>query len=930
MPPKRKRVEIVDENEGQKKKQKIISSNSNLYQTQIIPKNTKNNDKSTELSWSTDMPPEILFRIFSVTKFKPQDLRRAGQVCWSWNACLKDEAFGWVPFSSIHITIIWDDANKNCPALDPFSQTYCQHYSGPKPVGLKIITTPTYTYVRGYNCWGPEMVQLQDADGKNCAIATAGGSALQLLRELNNEIYDYHLKKNSTIANPYHYGIAPGTTNTQYDVKVSINFARLENKIRRKEDFPMDLLTYEILLSAKVLKDCPAFQHQYLPNLFDPAETFTPTVLPVITEQPKEIVNVTLHQYQIDAINWMVNIEKECHKGFSVSPLIPSASGNIFLNCTPSGRHLVLLEDTPKYNLTYKPKGGVIADEMGLGKTVEVIGLMLANSKPENSTKRDTSPYFESKATLVMCPNQLVHQWNAEIEKYSEKKLTVIQLTTIVQVKKYSYQEIMDADVVLVTHNLLRNNNYLTFADNWESKLQKYKDKQPSAVSGIILNHFHWYRIIIDEGHEIIDEERIRKDLCSMKRDFNWYMTGTPFPTLRSLEHAREFLDMAVPRGDNEIAQLFGGAFYCHIFQRSKTEVYVESALNDIMVNNLVWRNTKKSVKKEYQMVKTKHKLVLLSFSPTEQAVYDDFTAEKHYYATKTDPRRLLCTKLESEWGNTLSEIREHWMDKKKSRIAEKTVIVKELEKGFNNEALKDMHHSTRRAITNRFERERANVQKIIDSDKVLLKAYKAIDPPKKLKVNSFEWLLEQYGTKTANLIQFLRKLFEKDETARAIVFSQFPDYLRTLQRVLEDNDIPTSSVKGNVHKKSKELGKFKADDSAVKVVLLSLTKVASGMNLIEASHVIIMDPHSGTREEAEAYETQAVGRAYRQGQTKDVTVIRFIIKDSVEHKIYITNCANAREEKVTLTNTPSKMLVRSNSFGVLLANSQELCKSQD
>jgi hypothetical protein len=70
---------------------------------------------------------------------------------------------------------------------------------------------------------------------------------------------------------------------------------------------------------------------------------------------------------------------------------------------------------------------------------------MLANSKPESSTKRDTSPYFESKATLVMCPNQLVHQWNAEIEKYSEKKLTVIQLTTIVQVKKYSYQEIMDA-----------------------------------------------------------------------------------------------------------------------------------------------------------------------------------------------------------------------------------------------------------------------------------------------------------------------------------------------------------------------------------------------------------------------------------------------------------------------------------------------------
>lgn len=126
-------------------------------------------------------------------------------------------------------------------------------------------------------------------------------------------------------------------------------------------------------------------------------------------------------------------------------------------------------------------------------------------------------------------------------------------------------------------------------------------------------------------------------------------------------------------------------------------------------------------------MVKTKRKLVLLSLSPTEQAVYDDLTAEKYYHSIKTDPRRLLCTKLEAEWGNTLSEVKAYWIDKKKSRIADKKALVKELEKGFNNEALKDMHHSTRRAIANRFEREKATVQRVIDSDEKLLKAYKAI-----------------------------------------------------------------------------------------------------------------------------------------------------------------------------------------------------------
>ena len=81
-----------------------------------------------------------------------------------------------------------------------------------------------------------------------------------------------------------------------------------------------------------------------------------------------------------------------------------------------------------------------------------VIGLILSNPKPEDWNKRDVSPYFASKATVVMCPNQLVHQWQSEIENYSEKKMNIIQLTTIIQVKKYSYQDIMDAG----TSNIFR------------------------------------------------------------------------------------------------------------------------------------------------------------------------------------------------------------------------------------------------------------------------------------------------------------------------------------------------------------------------------------------------------------------------------------------------------------------------------------------
>jgi superfamily II DNA or RNA helicase len=44
----------------------------------------------------------------------------------------------------------------------------------------------------------------------------------------------------------------------------------------------------------------------------------------------------------------------------------------------------------------------------------------------------------------------------------------------------------------------------------------------------------------------------------------------------------------------------------------------------------------------------------------------------------------------------------------------------------------------------------------------------------------------------------------------------------------------------------------------------------------------------SGSKTEVQAYESQAIGRAHRQGQKGEVTVVRLIIKNSVEHEMYL------------------------------------------
>ena len=80
----------------------------------------------------------------------------------------------------------------------------------------------------------------------------------------------------------------------------------------------------------------------------------------------------------------------------------------------------------------------------------------------------------------------------------------------------------------------------------------------------------------------------------------------------------------------------------------------------------------------------------------------------------------------------------------------------------------------------------------------------------------------------------------------------------------------------------SKQLKRFKSGEE--KVILLSADRANSGTNLIEASHVILLDTHLiENAVERETVEKQAIGRAVRLGQKKNVKILRFIMKNTIE-----------------------------------------------
>lgn len=102
-----------------------------------------------------------------------------------------------------------------------------------------------------------------------------------------------------------------------------------------------------------------------------------------------------------------------------------------------------------------------------------------------------------------------------------------------------------------------------------------------------------------------------------------------------------------------------------------------------MLVENLLWRNTKvnlrlrkdlvviflrnfvqASVAEEYKMTDTKYECVLLDFTPIESAIYEDMQTFK-----SRRPRAKLCCKLDANWGENLTEIRQYFIQKKTTDI---------------------------------------------------------------------------------------------------------------------------------------------------------------------------------------------------------------------------------------------------------------------
>lgn len=149
---------------------------------------------------------------------------------------------------------------------------------------------------------------------------------------------------------------------------------------------------------------------------------------------------------------------------------------------------------------------------------------------------------------------------------------------------------------------------------------------------------------------------------------------------------------------------------------------------------------------------------------------------------------------------------------------------------------------------------------------------------------------IEQLGTKLTNLIQYLNSKLNENSDNRIIVFSQWDSMLKMISKILLEKNLTHIFLDGSIHVVNSRIRKFKLDPN-IRIVLLSSDKASSGLNLTETTNIVLLDTmNHEDKNVVRVIEEQAIGRAVRIGQTKQVEVQRFIMRNSIEHDYYLQN----------------------------------------
>lgn len=128
-----------------------------------------------------------------------------------------------------------------------------------------------------------------------------------------------------------------------------------------------------------------------------------------------------------------------------------------------------------------------------------------------------------------------------------------------------------------------------------------------------------------------------------------------------------------------------------------------------------------------------------------------------------------------------------------------------------------------------------------------------------------------------------------KQTKDKVLIFCTWTAEMKVIQSALLENDISSLIYDGSLSRDNKEAVIYNFKNAPIQALILQINCGSTGLNLQCASRVYITSPHWNP-----CIELQAIGRAYRKGQTNVVKCYRLAMANSIELR-----CAEIQNTKI-------------------------------
>ncbi|KAJ4007318.1 hypothetical protein NW752_007702 [Fusarium irregulare] len=592
-----------------------------------------------------------------------------------------------------------------------------------------------------------------------------------------------------------------------------------------------------------------------------------------------------LRRHQKQALTFMLRRELgwEFDGGPNLWEIMDTDQGRLFLNRVS---HASQSEVPPQCY------GGIVADPMGLGKTLTMIALVatdLESSADVMDTDEGCHP--DVPATLIVVPPPLMGTWEEQLtEHVVEGRLTYRRHHREDRLR--SLDELKAFNIVLTT--------YHTISAEWSHS---------NSSKTSFIHSVRWKRIILDEAHLIRNgNSRMSQAICALDSRSRWAVTGTPLQNrLGDLATLFKFI-RAYPYTDRRCFD----ADISHIWKVGQYQEAIKRLKR--LSKCLLLRRDKGTV----SLPARRDLQCPVDFNSEERALYNrlrekaivsiDEAMSKDVDSSKTgsyvnvlqqiDSLRLVCNlglHYDVRHGKSKRNPHaEYWtslaqhtfnMQREMGPIdclqCSSTLDITETE-------LEDPTITPQRPLF-------FKCLSFICSDcaQRLNKTAKCTHNPSCISapVSTSGQALE--STLSDMLPQPERGLPSKIEALLAdikalpsgekcIVFSTWRLTLDLVEAGLNQSSIPSVRFDGKVPQKDRQdiVERFRHDPS-VRVMLLTLSCGAAGLTLTVATRAYLMEPHWNP-----TLEEQALARIHRIGQSREVTTVRFYVRDTFEQQV--------------------------------------------